>query len=67
MACIDHREDKVQELVQALEQDYKVLRNESATLLTVRHYTPEIIFELTKGKYILLEQKTRGTVQVVLK
>lgn len=67
VACIDHKEDKVQQLVQRLQQDYQVLRNEGVSLLTVRHYTPEIIFDLTKSKYILLEQKTRHTVQVVMK
>lgn len=67
VACIDHKEDKVKELVKMLEQDYKVLRNEGVSLLTVRHYTPEILFDLTKSKYILLEQKTRHTVQVVVK
>lgn len=67
VACIDHKEDQVQALVAALEHDYQVLRNEGVTLLTVRHYTPEILFDLTKGRYNLLEQKTRHTVQVVMK
>lgn len=67
VACIDHKEEQVQALIAALEQDYQVLRNEGVTLLTVRHYTPEILFDLTKGRYSLLEQKTRHTVQVVMK
>lgn len=67
VACIDHREEQVQALVAILEKDYKVLRNEDVSLLTVRHYTPEILFDLTKSRYVLLEQKTRHTVQVVMK
>jgi aspartate kinase len=67
VACIDHREEQVQALAAALEKNYRVLRNEGVTLLTVRHYTPEILFDLTKGRYNLLEQKTRHTVQVVMK
>lgn len=67
VACIDHREEQVQALTRALEQDYQVLRNEGVTLLTVRHYTPELLFDLTKGRYNLLEQRTRHTVQVVMK
>jgi len=67
VACIDHKEDKVQELVQELSRDYKVFRNENVQLLTIRHYTPEILFDLTKSRFILLEQKTRHTVQVVMK
>ena len=67
VACIDHKEDKVQELVKELSKDYKVFRNENVQLLTIRHYTPEILFDLTKSRFILLEQKTRHTVQVVMK
>ncbi len=67
VACIDNKEDKVKELVEKLAKDYKVFRNEDVELLTIRHYTPEIVFDLTKSRYILLEQKTRQTVQVIMK
>jgi aspartate kinase len=67
IACIDNREDKVKALVQALSKDYKVSINDNVHLLTIRHYTPEVIFELTKDKQILLRQETRKTIQVVTK
>ena len=67
VACIDNKEDNVTRLVDVLNKNYKVLRNDDVSLLTIRHYTPEILFELTKGRYTLLEQKTRHTVQVVMK
>ncbi len=67
VACIDHKEDKVNELISVLENDYKVFRNEGVELLTIRHYTPEILFDLTKSRHVLLQQKTRQTVQVVMK
>ncbi len=67
VACIDHNEEKVKELVQELDKDYKVFRNENVQLLTIRHHTPDVLFDLTKGRFILLEQKTRHTVQVVMK
>jgi len=67
VACVDDREEQVNALVSELQPDYEVFRNEDVSLLTIRHYTPEILFDLTKGKYILLEQKTRHTVQVVIK
>jgi aspartate kinase len=67
VACIDHKTDKVKELVAELDKHYNVLTNENVTLLTIRHYTPEILFDMTKSRYILLEQKTRHTVQVVMK
>lgn len=67
VVCVDNREEKIRSLVEALEKDYKVLKNEDVQLLTIRHYTPSIMEELTKGRIILLEQKTRNTVQVVVK
>ncbi len=67
VVCVDNREDKIKSLVEALEKDYKVLKNEDVQLLTIRHYTLSIMEELTKGRVILLEQKTRHTVQVVVK
>lgn len=67
IACIDNREDKVKALKNALGKDYKVSVNDNVNLLTVRHFTKEIIFDLTKNKEVLLKQETRKTVQVVMK
>jgi aspartate kinase len=66
IVCIDRREDKLNQVIEMLEDDYQVRRNEGVSLLTIRHYTPEILFDLTKNKEILLQQKTRMTVQTVL-
>lgn len=67
VACIDNKEEQVKQLITLLEKDFKVFSNEDVHLLTIRHYTPETLFDLTKGRYPLLEQKTRETVQVVYK
>lgn len=67
VACIDQNESKLKTLIETLEREYNVLRNEDVSLLTVRHHTPEIVAEFTKNRYILLEQKTRKTLQAVLK
>jgi aspartate kinase len=67
VACIDNREDKVKAVVAALAKDYKVSLNEGVSILTVRHYTPEIFFGLTTGRQILLRQETRKTLQAVIR
>jgi aspartate kinase len=67
VASIDNNEEKVEQLIKALGKDYKVFTNTDVSLLTIRHYTPEILFDLTKSRHILLEQKTRETVQVIMK
>lgn len=66
VACIDNQRGKLQELVKLLSNDYNVSDNEDVSLLTIRHYTPEVLADLTKGRHVLLEQKTRHTVQLVL-
>ena len=67
IACIDDRPEKVKELTTVLNKDYKVLLNDNVSLLTVRHFTPQVIDELTKEKQILLKQETRKTLQTVMK
>lgn len=66
LACIDHNGSKLSELIERLSKDYNVSDNEDVSLLTIRHYTQEVLSDLTKGRHILLEQKTRHTVQLVL-
>jgi aspartate kinase len=65
--CCDHDVIKINNLVNELQQTFKVLYNSNLELMTVRYYTPEIIESLTKNKIILLEQRSRFTVQMVMK
>jgi len=36
-------------------------------MLSIRHYTPEAIERITRGREILLEQRTRSTVRFVVR
>ncbi len=67
LACIDTQEDKIIQVLQALEQDYEVKRNEDLFLFTVRHYTQHVLDEELKSRTVLLEQRTRQTIQMVVK
>lgn len=64
---IDFNSSKVENCIQHLAEKFKVLRNDNLQLLTVRHYTDEVINKLTAGKTILLEQKSRHTIQLVVR
>lgn len=66
LACIDHHEEKLKQVKEAFSAEYDVFDNEDVSLLTIRHYTGEVLNNLTKDRHILLEQKTRHTVQLVL-
>jgi aspartate kinase len=65
--CCDDDAEKIKLLGAELQQTFKVLYNSNLELMTVRYYTPETIDLLTKNKLILLEQKSRFTVQMVMK
>ncbi len=65
--CCDHVEPKINQLVQELQTQYKVLYNSGLELMTVRYYTQETIDSLIAKKIILLEQRSRFTVQMVMK
>jgi len=65
--CCDGEEDKIKALVEELKSQFKVLFNAGLELMTVRYYTQETIDTLTANKIILLEQRSRFTVQMVMK
>ncbi|WP_428331224.1 aspartate kinase [Mucilaginibacter sp.] len=65
--CIDLFEDRFKKLLNGLNQSFRVKYNQGLTLITVRHYSPASLKELTDGKTILLEQVSRNTIQLVVK
>lgn len=66
-ACVDDSGDALEALKTALGEFYNVRSNSGVELLTVTHYEDRAIAPLLKGKEVLLEQRTRATVQFVLK
>lgn len=64
--CTDAMEDKYLEVIEILKQNYKVLYNENAELITIRYYTDEVIAQLTGQRKILVEQKSRKTARFVV-
>lgn len=65
--CADNDERKVAGLVKALQDTYRVLYNELVELVTIRYYDQATIDRVTVGKKVLLEVKSRYTVQLVVK
>jgi aspartate kinase len=65
--CFDLHEDRFKKLLRGLATGFKAKYNNNLTLITVRHYTPASLSELTSDKTILLEQLSRNTIQLVVK
>jgi len=64
--CIDNDLDKVPALIEALRNDYRVLYNTDLELVTIRYYDQATIDRVIVNKKILLEHKSRYTVQIVM-
>jgi aspartate kinase len=67
VACVDAHPEKIEILLQKLKNEYEVKRNENLFLFTVRHYTQDVLSEELKNRTILLEQRTRQTVQMIVR
>jgi aspartate kinase len=65
--CVDMDDKKIQPLIQTLQNDYKVLYNDALELVTIRYYDQSTIDRVCVNKEILLEQKSRYTVQLVVR
>jgi len=66
MICIDHIPDKTEKLALKISSFFDVQIQKNLTLLTIRHYTSADIESFSKNKEIVLEQKTRETVQMLI-
>ena len=62
--CIDEQ-DRLEDLINKLQENYKVTYNSGLTLLTIRHYTDEVIENLIGKKKVYLEQRSRNTARFI--
>jgi aspartate kinase len=65
--CVDDERSKVDVLISDLKTEFTAVYNDKIEMLTIRHYTSDAIALMTKGREILLEQKTRSTVRFVVR
>lgn len=65
--CTDNDPKKIEPLINELQELFRVLFNSGVELLTIRNYDQKTIEKLTENKFVLLEQKSRNTMQLVMK
>jgi len=65
--CVDNKFGRLNELLETLKGKFKVQHHEGVSLYTIRHFDAEAINSLQNGKEILLEQRGKETVQLVVK
>lgn len=64
--CADEKNQAIFLLIEDLKEDYKVLYNKGLELLTIRHYTEQILRDAQGGRRILVEQRSRHTAQFLM-
>lgn len=65
-AVFDHREEKLQQIAARAEQWLNVMLHKNLELLSIRHYTPEVLASMLEGRTPLLTQQTPDTAQYLL-
>lgn len=65
--CVGSDTGKLPGLIAELHRKYRVLYNENVELVTIRYYNQETLDRVSLGKQVLLEVKSRYTVQMVMK
>jgi len=65
--CVDNHFGRLEELLTLLKGRFKVVHHEGVSLYTIRHFTNEAIESLLNGHDVLLEQRGKETLQLVVK
>ena len=64
---VDSQKTNPETILNLFGTNYEVRYNEGLELVTIRHYDNATIERVTKGKEIILQQRTRHTARFVLK
>ncbi|WP_047246555.1 aspartate kinase [Maribacter thermophilus] len=65
--CVDNKFGGLDDLLKQLKSKFKVVHQENVSLYTVRHFNSKALETLQNGYEILLEQRGKETVQLVVK
>ncbi len=65
--CIDSNKEKMIRMTEMLHNQFNIRYNKDLALITIRHFTEDIIERLTTHASVMLEQRSRNTVQLVIR
>jgi aspartate kinase len=64
--CVDADPQKISPLIAYLKKDYETRYNDGLDLFTIRHYTDDAVNRIVEGRNIMMELRSRNTIQLVL-
>jgi aspartate kinase len=65
--AFDEPEQGIDQLISQLHEKFEVKYNTGLDLVTIRYYTPEVVAQISSGRKIYVEQKSRRTARMLLK
>ncbi|HAQ20461.1 MAG TPA: aspartate kinase [Prolixibacteraceae bacterium] len=65
--AFDEPEQGIDVLIRQLQEKFEVKYNTDLDLVTIRYYTPESVAQISAGRTIYVEQKSRRTARMLLK
>ncbi len=65
--CVDNKFGRLEDLLQLLKSRFKLVYHEGVSLYTIRHFNEEAVASLQNGHEVLLEQRGKETLQLVVK
>ncbi|GLR18358.1 aspartate kinase [Portibacter lacus] len=65
--CTNNIEDRIQNLKKDIQGDFNMVVDHGLELITIRHYTEDLVEKLKKGKIQLFEERLQKTIQIVVK
>nr|MBP9874998.1 aspartate kinase [Haliscomenobacter sp.] len=65
--CVNDIDDKVDRFAERIQDKFKVIIDRGLELYTVRHYHPDVLVNLRRGKIVLMEERTSENMQMVVK
>ena len=65
--CINNRPERIPAMVQDLEEQFNITYTDNLELITIRYYDTQTIERVMTNKELLLEQKSKRNIQLVVK
>ncbi len=65
--CVDNKFGRLDELLNLLKSRFKLVCHEGVSLYTIRHFNEAAVSSLQNGREVLLEQRGKETLQLVVK
>jgi len=65
--CVDNKFNRLNDLLDQLSGKFKVVCHEDVSLYTIRHFNKDAIKSLQNGRDVLIEQRGKETLQIVVK